>query len=605
MTPSEIIQFILYFAVIIALTPLLGGYMARVFSGKPVVLSPLVRPLERMVYRFAGVNPTAEMTWRGYAAALLVFNILGFIVVLLLQLFQSALPLNPAGVGNVEPLLSFNTATSFMTNTNWQAYGGETTLSYLTQMAGLTVQNVLSAATGIAVLIALTRGIVAKTGKSLGNFWVDMVRATLYVLLPLSLLWAVLLVGQGIPQNFNPYTAARSLSGESQYIPQGPVASQIAIKQLGTNGGGYFNTNSTHPYENPTPFSNFLEMVALLLIPAALTHTYGLMVGSVRQGWAIFVAMLILFVIGLGVMLLAEYSPNPVYKGVSAALMEGKETRFGVANSILWGAATTAASNGAVNAMHSSFSPLAGGIALLNMLFGEVIFGGVGAGLYGMLIFVILTVFLAGLMVNARISGEKDHHMGGEVGDHGGAAAKRDDPVIHCPRQPHYCGVIQPRQQRGAWVFRNALCLCFLRGEQWERLCRTERQHTVLQPADRDFYVGGALRDDSPRAGDWRKFGRKTGYAALAGDVPHRWGALCCVAHCGDRHRWRVDLLPRLSARPTCRTLPDERRAGVLKREVSEVSWKTRQGKRVHLLIGQCCEGRWEMPCGNSPPVNW
>ncbi|MBE7512278.1 MAG: potassium-transporting ATPase subunit KdpA [Anaerolineales bacterium] len=399
MTPSEIIQFILYFAVIIALTPLLGGYMARVFSGKPVVLSPLVRPLERMVYRFAGVNPTAEMTWRGYAAALLVFNILGFIVVLLLQLFQSALPLNPAGVGNVEPLLSFNTATSFMTNTNWQAYGGETTLSYLTQMAGLTVQNVLSAATGIAVLIALTRGIVAKTGKSLGNFWVDMVRATLYVLLPLSLLWAVLLVGQGIPQNFNPYTAARSLSGESQYIPQGPVASQIAIKQLGTNGGGYFNTNSTHPYENPTPFSNFLEMVALLLIPAALTHTYGLMVGSVRQGWAIFVAMLILFVIGLGVMLLAEYSPNPVYKGVSAALMEGKETRFGVANSILWGAATTAASNGAVNAMHSSFSPLAGGIALLNMLFGEVIFGGVGAGLYGMLIFVILTVFLAGLMV--------------------------------------------------------------------------------------------------------------------------------------------------------------------------------------------------------------
>jgi K+-transporting ATPase ATPase A chain len=397
MTSHELAQIIVYFGTLVVSVPLLGGYMAKVFGGERTLLSPLLLPVERAVYRLAGVDAEAEQDWRAYALALMMFNLLGFVVLFILQLLQGILPLNPAGLNGVEPLLAFNTATSFMTNTNWQAYSGETTMSYLTQMLGLNVQNFVSAATGVAVVIALTRGLARRTATTIGNFWVDMVRAVLYVFLPLSILLAVVLVGQGVVQNFNDYTSATTLSGETQLIPQGPAASQIAIKQLGTNGGGFFNTNSTHPYENPTPITNFLQMLAILLIPAALTYTYGVMVGDKRQGWVIFAAMLLLLVAGLSLMLISEYSVNPVY-GV-AGVMEGKETRFGIANSVLWGAATTAASNGSVNAMHSSFSPIAGGVALLNIMLGEVIFGGVGAGLYGMLIFVILTVFIAGLMV--------------------------------------------------------------------------------------------------------------------------------------------------------------------------------------------------------------
>jgi K+-transporting ATPase ATPase A chain len=397
MTTLELLQIIIYFGLLIVCTPLLGGYMAQVFGGERTLLTPLLRPLETGVYRLAGVNADEEQNWRQYALALLIFNIIGFLLLFLLQVFQGSLPLNPAGLANVEPALAFNTATSFMTNTNWQSYAGETTLSYLAQMVGLAVQNFVSAATGIAVVIALTRGLARKTAATLGNFWSDLVCTTLYVLLPLAVVLALLLVSQGVIQNFNAPVAATTLTGETQTLHQGPAASQIAIKQLGTNGGGFFNTNSSHPYENPTPLSNFLQMFAILLIPAALTFTYGKMVGSTRQGWVIFAAMLILLVAGLTVMLIAEYSPNSVFGTASA--MEGKETRFGITNSILWGAATTAASNGSVNAMHSSFSPLAGGIAMLNIMLGEVIFGGVGAGLYGMLIFVILTVFIAGLMV--------------------------------------------------------------------------------------------------------------------------------------------------------------------------------------------------------------
>ncbi len=397
MMTLELLQIVVYFGLLIVCTPLLGGYMARVFSGERTLITPILRPLENGIYRLAGVNANEEQGWRQYALAMLVFNVAGFLTVFLLQVFQGNLPLNPAGLPNVEPTLAFNTATSFMTNTNWQSYAGETTLGYLTQMVGLAVQNFVSAATGIAVVIALTRGLARKTARTLGNFWSDVVRATLYVLLPLSLVLALLLVSQGVIQNFNAPVAATTLMGETQTLPQGPAASQIAIKQLGTNGGGFFNTNSAHPYENPTPLSNFLQMFSILLIPTALTYTYGKMVGSTRQGWVIFAAMLILLLAGLSVMLIAEYSPNPVFGTASA--MEGKETRFGIANSILWGAATTVASNGSVNAMHSSFSPLAGGIAMLNIMLGEVIFGGVGAGLYGMLIFVILTVFIAGLMV--------------------------------------------------------------------------------------------------------------------------------------------------------------------------------------------------------------
>lgn len=397
MTALAFLQIGFYVGLLVLCVPLLGGYMARVFEGEKTLITPIMRPVENGLYRLIGVNPQVEHNWRQYATAMLAFNLFGFILLFLLQLLQGVLPLNPADLPGVEPFLAFNTATSFTTNTNWQAYGGETTMSYLTQMVGLNVQNFVSAATGIAVVIALTRGLARRTAETIGNFWVDLVRSVLYILLPLSLLLAVVLVSQGVVQNFNDYALVTTLSGETQLLPQGPAASQIAIKQLGTNGGGFFSANSTVPYENPTPLSNFLQMFAILLIPAALTYTYGKMVGSTRQGWVIFAAMLILFLAGLSVMLVSEYSYNPVYE--VAGVMEGKETRFGIANSVLWGAATTAASNGSVNAMHSSFSPLAGGIAMLNIMLGEIIFGGVGAGLYGMLIFVILTVFLAGLMV--------------------------------------------------------------------------------------------------------------------------------------------------------------------------------------------------------------
>jgi len=397
MSALELLQIIVYFGVLIVCVPLLGGYMAKVFSGERTLLTPILRPVEDFMYRISGVNLAEEQTWKQYTLALLAFNLLGFLVLFILQLTQGILPLNPAHLGSVEPFLAFNTATSFMTNTNWQAYGGETTMSYLTQMIGLNVQNFVSAATGVAVVIALTRGLARKSATTIGNFWADLVRCMLYVFLPLCLVLALILVSQGVIQNVNGYVEATTLAGDTQVIPQGPAASQIAIKQLGTNGGGFFNTNSTHPYENPTPLSNFVQMFSILLIPAALTYTYGVMVGNKRQGWVIFMAMLFLLLVGFAAMLVSEYSTNPAY-GV-AGVMEGKETRFGITNSILWGVATTAASNGSVNAMHSSFSPLAGGIALLNIMLGEVIFGGVGAGLYGMLIFVILTVFIAGLMV--------------------------------------------------------------------------------------------------------------------------------------------------------------------------------------------------------------
>jgi len=397
MAQSDYLQVILYFALLIALTPVLGRYMFSVFTGKRHFMMPVLGWLERTTYRFTGVRPEEESTWKSYTFDLLIFNLAGFIFLFLLQLLQGYLPLNPADLPNVSWHSAFNTAVSFMTNTNWQGYAGETTLSYLVQMIGLTVQNFVSAATGIAVLLALIRGISRKSTDKLGNFWTDLTRATLYVLLPLSILLAILLAGQGVVQNLSAYETVQTLQGTEQTIPIGPAASQIAIKQLGTNGGGFFNANSAHPFENPTPFSNFLEMLAILLIPAALTYTYGKMVGSVRQGWTIFTVMLILMVAGLIISLYAEYSAHPF--SPSAAMMEGKETRFGIVNSILWSTSTTAASNGSVNAMHDSLSPLAGMVAMVNIMLGECVFGGVGAGLYSMVVFIILTVFIAGLMV--------------------------------------------------------------------------------------------------------------------------------------------------------------------------------------------------------------
>ncbi len=397
MTTQDFIQIILFFALLIGLTPLLGNFMFKVFTGSKHIMSPVFGWLEKLTYRSSGIDPDEETNWKSYTFSLLMFNFIGFLFVFLIQLFQAQLPLNPANLPNVSWHSAFNTSVSFMTNTNWQGYSGETTLSYFVQMIGLTVQNFVSAATGIAVLLALIRGLARKTTDKLGNFWTDLTRSTLYVLLPLSIIFAVVLVGQGVVQNFKSYDTVQTLQGASQVIPMGPAASQIAIKQLGTNGGGFFNANSAHPFENPTPFSNFLEMLAILLIPAALTFTYGKMVGSTRQGWTIFKAMLILLVLGLVISLYAEYSTNPIFGNLH--LMEGKETRLGITNSVLWSTATTAASNGSVNAMHDSLSPLTGMVAMINLMLGEIIFGGVGAGLYGMVIFIIITVFIAGLMV--------------------------------------------------------------------------------------------------------------------------------------------------------------------------------------------------------------
>ena len=397
MTTLELIQIILLIALLIGLTPFMGTYMFKVFTGQKHFMKPVLGWLERLTYRFIKVMPDEETNWKKYTVGLLIFNFIGFAFVFLLQILQAYLPMNPAHLPNVSWHLAFNTAASFITNTNWQSYSGETTLSYFVQMIGLTVQNFVSAATGIAVILAVIRGISRKTTDKIGNFWTDLTRSTIYVLLPLSIIFAVIFVGQGVVQNFKSYETVQTLQGTQQVIPMGPAASQIAIKQIGTNGGGFFNANAAHPFENPTPFTNFLQIFAIFLIPMGLTYMYGKMVGSVRQGWTIFTAMFILFLAGLCISLYAEYSPNPNFGHTK--LMEGKEMRFGVANSVLFSVVTTDASCGAVNSMHDSLSPIAGMVCIINMMLGEIIFGGVGAGLYGMVVFIILTVFIAGLMV--------------------------------------------------------------------------------------------------------------------------------------------------------------------------------------------------------------
>ena len=403
MTIQGALQIVVFLALLVAAVPLLGGYMARVFAGEKLAVDPLLKPVERLIYRAAGINPAREQHWTTYTASLLAFNLLGALVLFGLVRLQHLLPLNPTQVPGVSPALAFNIAASFVTNTNWQAYSGEQALSVLSQMLGLTVQNFLSAATGIAVLIALIRGLTRRSCKSLGNFYVDVVRGTLYVLLPLSLLMALFLVSQGVPQNFDPPAAVSTLEGPTQTLIQGPVASQAAIKQLGSNGGGYYNANAAHPYENPTPFANLVQCWAVLALAASLTFTFGRMVGDTRQGWALLTVMMGLFIAGLAVTSYFESRPDPLLAAAgvdqSAGNMEGKEIRFGVPASALWAVATTAASNGSVNAAHDSFTPLGGLVLMINMKLGEVIFGGVGAGLYGMLVFVIVAVFIAGLMV--------------------------------------------------------------------------------------------------------------------------------------------------------------------------------------------------------------
>ena len=397
------LQIALLFLLVLALTKPLGRYLTRVFAGERTLLTPMLGPVERVIYRVIGVDPTREQGWAGYAIAVMLFSAVGLLLLYAQQRFQGFLPFNPQGLPGVKPDLAFNTAVSFTTNTNWQNYAGETTMSYLTQMWGLAFHNFVSAATGLAIALAVIRGFTRRRATVLGNFWVDITRATLYLLLPLCIVLSLVFVWQGVPQNLNGATEATTLQGHAQTIAQGPVASQEAIKVLGTNGGGFFNANSAHPFENPTPLTDLLEIAAILSIGAALTYTFGQMAGNTRQGWALFSVMSIIFLAGVAFTYWAEARPNPALAGlhIDQALgnLEGKETRFGVAASSLFAVATTATSCGAVNAMHDSFSALGGMVPLIFMDLGEIIFGGVGSGLYGILIFAVLAVFLAGLMV--------------------------------------------------------------------------------------------------------------------------------------------------------------------------------------------------------------
>lgn len=409
MTLQDILQIVLLFGVLIAVTPPVGNYMYKVFTGNRHFMMPVMGWLEKRIYKFIKISPSDGQDWKQYALSLIFFSLAGFIFLFVIQIFQSYLPLNPENMPGVSWHSAFNTSVSFVTNTNWQGYAGETTLSYFVQMLGLTVQNFISAASGIAVLLVLTRGLSQKHIENIGNFWVDITRIVLYVLLPLSVVFAIFLASQGVIQNLKSYETVETLQGTQQIIPMGPAASQIAIKQLGSNGGGFFNSNSAHPFENPTPLTNFLELLAILILPSALTYTYGRMTGHIKHGWTIFLTMLILLIAGIVISLISEYSAGKAFGGL--ALMEGKESRFGITGSILWSTITTAAGNGSVNAMHDSLTPIAGLVAMMNMMVGEVIFGAVGSGLYTMIIFIILTVFIAGLMV-----GRTPEYLGKKIG---------------------------------------------------------------------------------------------------------------------------------------------------------------------------------------------
>ena len=417
MTSPNLIEILVYFAIIVAITPIAGGYMTRVFDGRRTFLDPLLRPVERAVYRICRVDAERDQTWVEWTIAMLLVNAVSLVVLYLMQRLQKWLPLNPNHFGNVSPDSSWNTAVSFTTNTNWQGYSGESTMSFFTQMAGLAYHNFLSAATGIAIAVAVIRGIAREKAKGIGNFWFDCTRALLWVLLPFSFAAALFLVSRGVVQNFRADVSVTTLEGRTQKIPQGPVASQEAIKELGTNGGGFFNANSAHPYENPTPGTNFVEMLLIFAIGAGLTNTLGRMTGSVRHGWAVFAAMAILFLAGVIVANVSERRGNPIHQkaGVetSAGNMEGKEVRFGIGDSTLFATITTDASCGAINSWHDSYTPLGGLVPLANIATGEVVFGGVGAGLYGMFVFVVLSVFVAGLMV-----GRTPEYLGKKIEAH-------------------------------------------------------------------------------------------------------------------------------------------------------------------------------------------
>ena len=565
MTANDWIQLALYFGVLLALTKPLGAYMARVYQGQPCGLDRGLGWLERLIYRLAGVDPTEEMSWKKYAVVMLLFNVVGFLAVYLLLRLQAVLPLNPQQFAANSPDLAFNTASSFATNTNWQSYGGETTMSYLSQMLALGVQNFLSAACGIAVLVALIRGLARRSSATIGNFWYDLVRTTVYILLPLALILALVLVSQGVIQNFKSYetaTLVQPVTGADGKpvtevtLPMGPAASQIAIKQLGTNGGGFFNVNSAHPFENPTPLANFLELLSILIISSGLCYTFGVMVGDTRQGWAVLAAMFVIIIPLTIFAVWQEQSGVPAYDALgvdqhasaaqSGGNMEGKETRFGIANSGLWASATTAASNGSVNSMHDSFTPLGGLVPMWLIQLGEIVFGGVGSGLYGMLMFVIVAVFVAGLMV-----GRTPEYLGKKIEAYemkmaslvilippllvlGGNCDRRGRAGAAFHRSGDQRSEKPVEQSRRARLFRSAVCVLFGRQQQRQRICRAERQHSVLQRVLGHCDVGRPVLVNDSHAGHRRLFGAKEIHAAGSRHAAHASPAVC-----GDAGRAR------------------------------------------------------------------
>ena len=550
MTLNGWLQIALMFALVIATARPLGIYMAAVFEGRATVLDRALGPVERRFYALSGIDPKREQDWLAYTIALLAFNAAGFVLLYAILRLQHLLPLNPQGFDAMSPHLAFNTAASFVTNTNWQSYGGESTLSYFSQMAGLTVQNFVSAATGFAVAVAIARAFARSKGATVGNFWVDLTRTTLYVLLPLSIVLALLLVALGMPQNLSTYIDATTLEGAKQTIAQGPVASQVAIKQLGTNGGGFFNVNAAHPYENPNAWTNLLQTWAIFSLALALAVTFGRMIGREREGWALLSVMVLFLAVGAAVAYWAEASGNPLMHamGIAGSNMEGKEVRFGAALSTIWAVFTTGASNGSVNAMHGSFMPLGGLVPLFLIQIGEVVPGGVGSGLYGIVVLAILAMFVAGLMVGpyAGISRQETRSPRGEDGRacHPHHAAVHPWLLRDLGGSASRAG--RPRQSRRARVHRDPLRLLVGCGQQRVRIRRTHRQCALVEHHARHRHAGLPVRHHRAGDGDCGSPGRQAETGTIGRHLPHARAAVCRPAGGRDHHPERPRVFPAL-----------------------------------------------------------
>ncbi len=569
MAIPDLLLLIAFALAILLITPLLGSYIARVMAGERTFLSPILRPIERGVYRVAGIDETVEQGWRGYALSVLLMALVAIVVGYVVLRLQDVLPLNPSGAAAQTPDLAFNTSVSFETNTNWQNYSGETGASNLSQMTMLAVRNFTSAATGMAIAIALIRGLVRRSSKTIGNYWVDLTRGILYVLLPISVVFAVILVWQGVPQTFDAPSTVTTLQGGQQTIAIGPIASQEIIKELGNNGGGFMNANSAHPFENPTPLTNFLEMVAMFAMPFALTYTFGRMTGSQRQGWTIFGAMAAVFLVGAVVAMHNEGVGNPLFpSGVDQALgnMEGKEIRFGAVPGALWAAITTSTSTGAINAWHDSFQPIAGLVPLFNMELGEITPGGIGAGMYGMLVIgAILSVFIAGLMV-----GRTPEYLGKKVEAFEMKMAMLvvlvlgvQHPRLHRPGDGHPRGAGRSAQPGSARLQRDPLRLLEPDRQQRLGLRRADRQHALLQHHRWLRDAARPIRDDRADPRPRRLDGRQAARRPVARHVPDHRDPVQRPAHRRDHHRRRAHVLPGPGAGPDRRAAPPERRKGL------------------------------------------